>query len=161
MQPNAKLKIAIIVEKNGKIFLQKEKYLKGSDHFWNVITGSFELSDQSLEDAAKRECMEEARMDVEIEGLVGTLITKRENFYKIYFIFLAKQLDGQGLAPEAEQKTRLENIIEQRWFTGEEIMLIDDNQFVTNSVAKIIKDYVANPSIQKAGYIELPEEFPS
>jgi 8-oxo-dGTP pyrophosphatase MutT (NUDIX family) len=145
MNKKIKLKIGVIIEDdNGRIFLQKEKFSRNLVHKWNIITGSFEEKDNCMPDTAIRECKEEANLDIKLTGIFQVLTINKSGGYKIYVIFTAKPLSGHALSHQSLQEKFGESIIEQKWFTKEEIANINKSDFVTSSLAATISQYASS-----------------
>lgn len=142
MNKKVKLKIGVIIEdKEGKVFLQKEKFSANIEHKWNFITGSFEEKDGSMIRTAIRECQEEANIEVNLTGVFKILTVNKPDSYRIYVIFTAEPLSDHSISHPSLQEKFGEDIIEQKWFTKKEILAIDEKDFVTASLSSTIRQY--------------------
>lgn len=143
-----KLKIGMIIEREDKILLMKEKYLSGSGHKWNCGTGSWEESDGDIVNSPIREAREELGLDIELQGVVKVALIEKEDKIKIQFFFAARPLNNRIILPPKEEQQKLnESIIDFRWYDKKEILEMADDEFVTTTVAKVLKEYLQNPQI--------------
>src|SRR3990167_5309801 len=116
-----KLKVGAIIRQGGKILLIKERLNKNLSYGWNVCAGSWEENDGDLKNAAVREAKEEAGIEARFVG-----------FYKAIFV---------------DQEKLHEDIIECKAFMPDEILKMEDKEFISSTTAQILKDYAKNPSV--------------
>ncbi|HAO81522.1 MAG: hypothetical protein UV57_C0002G0023 [Parcubacteria group bacterium GW2011_GWD2_43_10] len=139
-----KIKVSVIVEHDGKIALIREKLLKSQNHKWNVCGGSWEPQDGSFQNTAIREAREEAGLEVEMGELYRLVLVKLDAGYALRLFFAAQAKSSNTHIASREQQGELdEDITECRWFTRSEISALDDSEFVTSTIAKVLKDYTA------------------
>jgi len=146
---NTRIKIAVVVaDKSGdKILLIKEKIKKKDRPLWNVIKGSYgDNGDESVFEAARRECWEEVSVKVELTDALGVYISKEGDRMRIQFNFIAKIIEGEPkLAPMDEQKSRDEFIQEIKWFSKEELSKISPGEFISNRSYQVVRDWLSGP----------------
>jgi len=144
---NTQIKIAVVVaDKSGdKILLIKEKIKKKDRPLWNIIKGSHgDNGDESVFEAAKRECGEEVSVKVELTDALGVYISKESDRMRIQFNFIAKIIEGEPkLAPIDEQKTRDEFIQEIKWFSKRELSKMSPEEFISNRSYQVIQDWLS------------------
>ena len=146
-----KIKIGVIIKKEDRILLIKEKYLSGSAHKWNMITGSWEETDGEIENAAIREVKEETGLDIKIEKLLQITMVQYPDKTKIQFFFIAEARNDKVCLPSKEDQEKLsESITDYKWFTKAEILQIPDNEFVTSTVAMKLKEHIQKPECMPA-----------
>lgn len=140
-----KIKIGVIItDGQDRILLLKEKIKKNSVPLWNIVTGSYGDSGQeTLIEAAMRECREEAGLEIKITDLSGCYISQTDEEVRAQFNFLARVKSGiPHLAPEDEQASRDECITELKWFTKEEVKKMKREEFISNRTYMIILDWL-------------------
>lgn len=142
-----KAKIAVVVENNAsdKILLIKEKIKKKDRPLWNVVKGSYgDKGDENIFEAARRECLEEASVKVELTNALGVYISKEGDQTRIQFNFIAKIIEGEpNVAPSSEQESRDEYIQEVKWFSREELSKMSPEEFISNRIYQIIQDWLS------------------
>jgi len=109
-----------LIEKNGEYALVQE----GKEHVrgqWNVPAGSIE-EDEGPVEAAKREALEEAGLDIEPEGLAGVFFDDSDylDATVIVIVFYTQVAGNYVLKPGDE-----EEILETGFFSREEIKDMD------------------------------------
>jgi 8-oxo-dGTP pyrophosphatase MutT (NUDIX family) len=67
---DTKLKVAVAIEKDGKLLMLREYDETRNASFWNIVKGTYDKGGETLEECAKRECREEAGLEVELTGLL-------------------------------------------------------------------------------------------
>lgn len=150
-----KLKIGVIIEKGDGILLIKEKYIRGSAHKWNMVTGGWEESDGDIMNTAIREAKEEAGLKIDIQGLFRITQVHYTEKTKLQFFYIAEaEAKNVRLPSQKDQEKLNESIIESKWFTKDEILRIPDDGFVTNTVASILKEYIQKPESMSADAIK-------
>lgn len=134
----------VVIREDEKVLLIKERLEKRTVALWNVIKGSYN-GGETIFEAAKRECKEEASLDVELTHSLGVYISEKSGKIRIQFNFLAKTKDikAAGVASIKEQTARNEAIQEVRWFTKEEIINMNPEDFVSARVFKLFQDWMA------------------
>jgi len=142
---NTQIKIGVVVKNSDKIFLIKEKIKKKDRPLWNVVKGSYgDNSDESVFEAAKRECREEVSVKVELISALGTYVSKESDRMRIQFNFIAKIIEGEPkTAPIGEQKLRDEDIQELKWFGKEELFKMSPEEFISNRSYRVVQDWLS------------------
>ena len=140
---NSKIKVAVVItDKKGRILLIKEKLEKKPSALWNVVKGTYD-GGETIFEAAKRECMEEASLKVELTHSLGVYVSEKSGELRVQFNFLAKTDNIKAtIASQNEQKMRNEDIEEVRWFTKEEIEKMDAEQFVSTRTLKLLQGFL-------------------
>lgn len=139
-----KIKIGVVVaDDNNNILLIKEKIPKNKLPLWNIIKGTYDDNgEESIIDAAKRECLEEASISVELINALGCYISKEQTKIRIQFNFLAKIISGKAMVPKIdEQFKRDESILEIKWFAKNEILKMQADKFISNRVYNLVMDW--------------------
>ena len=141
------VKIATVVEGDDreKVLLIKEKYEKRDRPYWNVIKGTFgDNGEESVFEAAVRECREEAGVEVEITGVLGAFVYHQNGKLRIQFNFVARILEGEPkIAPLEEQKFRDESIEEVKWFSRDELSKMSSDEFISPKAHQLIQTWLA------------------
>lgn len=140
-----KIKVGIIIVDNqNKILLLKEKIKKNPNPLWNIIKGSYDDTNQeTIFEAAIRECQEEACVDVILTGSSGCYIAQKKEKISAIITFTAKIIKGAPcLAKKNEQLLRDENISELKWFSIEEISKMKNKEFISNRIYIIIQNWI-------------------
>ena len=106
-----------VVEKDGKYLLVQEAQEKCRGK-WNLPAGHLDPN-ETIFDAAKREVKEECGLDVELTGICQIGNKKPENDIFVSVIFSTKVLGG-GI------KFNPDEILDAKWFTYEEILVMKD-----------------------------------
>lgn len=110
-------RVSCIISSEGKYLLHRKK----GDSFWNLIGGRVSLGESSI-DAVRREIREELGCDCVIDTLAYVSENffgfKGADFHEILMIF-------RGELKEPISKECLEQEIEVKWFSGEELEQID------------------------------------
>lgn len=148
-----KIKIGVVVcGENGKALLIKEKLGKKPVPLWNIIKGSYD-GGETIFEAAKRECLEEACLDVDLVGSLGAYISEESEKIRIQFNFLARAKNMSAkLANSEEQTSRNEAIEEVCWFTKEEISKMNPNDFVSSRAYELIRDWMVKKEFPIESY---------
>ena len=140
------LKVAVLIEKNGKLLLIRERLHPDHPYAWNMVKGSFEPEkDADFVSSARRECWEEARARVNITKLLNVLsVYQRER--KRYFIlvnFVARLVgDRFGVPPRSMQKKQREDIVEVRLFSKSELRKMKRSEFISNRAYFTIREWL-------------------
>ena len=139
-----KIKIAVVIARDdGKVLLIKEQLSENPLPLWNTIKGTHERG-ETIFTTARRECREEVGLDVELIACLGVYFSQEEDKTRIQFNFLARVENQDAvLAGHNEQSSRGESIIEARWFTKEEIAIIDPSEFISARTYELLKDWIA------------------
>lgn len=141
-----KSKIAVVLVDTGRLLLIKEWSNKKKGYYWNLIKGTYgDHEGETLEICAKREALEEAGVNIEIDCLISCYLAMG-NDVGIQFNFLAhpKDKNAVSIVDKEEQKLRGEDITELKWFTKEELSKMDKDQFINNRISMVINDYLKN-----------------
>lgn len=142
---NIKIKIGVVViDGKNNILLIKEKIPKNKLPFWNIIKGTYgDNGEESIIDAAKRECLEEASISVELINAFGCYIAKKEKEIRVQFNFLAKISSGNVAVPQIDdQLKRKESILEVKWFAKNEILKMQADKFISNRTYNLVMDWI-------------------
>lgn len=141
---DTKAKVGIIItDKDGRVLLIKEKLEKKPIALWNIIKGSYD-GDETIFEAAKRECLEETCLNVELIHSLGVYVSEESGKIRIQFNFLAKTDNNNAeIASKEEQRPRNEAIEEVRWFTKEEIGKMNSGEFVSTRSFELLQDWIS------------------
>lgn len=139
-----KAKVGIVVTREDEeVLLIKERIERKPASLWNIIKGSYN-GGETIFEAAKRECKEEASLDVELTHSLGVYISEKSGRIRIQFNFLARTNDVEvKIASIEEQISRNEAIQEVRWFTKEEIANMNPEDFVSTRAFELLRDWMA------------------
>jgi len=146
---SVKIKIGvIIVNKKDEILLIKEKLEDKPVSLWNIIKGTYgDNGNETIFEAAIRECQEEAGAKVNLTNLLGCYIAQRPDKIRIQFNFLAKIIEGKPtLADKKEQELRDEDISALKWFNKEDLMKISPDKFISNRTYVAVRDWIKKES---------------
>lgn len=149
MSTNTKIKIGVIItNKENKILLIKEKLEDKPIPLWNIIKGTYgDNGEETIFEAAIRECQEEAGVKVNLTNLLGCYIAQRPGKTRIQFNFLAEIIEGEpSLANKKEQKSRDEDISELRWFSKEDITKMNPDEFISKRTYTAVRDWIEGKS---------------
>jgi ADP-ribose pyrophosphatase YjhB (NUDIX family) len=140
---DTKIKIGVvIISDDGKVLLIKEKLSKSEPALWNIIKGSHEAG-ETTEDGALRECLEEVGLTAKLVASLGVYVSQKAEKIRIQFNFLAHAMNTQTtLAVNAEQESRGEAILEAKWFTKEEILSMNPNEFMSARTRELLNDWM-------------------
>lgn len=142
---SAKVKIGVLIVSNeNKLLLIKEKIKKNPEPRWNIIKGSYgDNGDETIFEAAKRECNEEISIEAELVKSLGCYIAKKDEDIRVQFNFLANIISGEPKIPEKEQQDSLdENITEFKWFTKDELRELSKDEFISNRIYEMVHDWI-------------------
>ena len=144
--PQAILKIAVLIEEDGKLLLIRERVPNGSAYGWNTVKGTFEADrDRDFVSAAKREAWEEARAKVAIDELLHVLYTYRRGgtYAFVQFNFIGK-LKGQfGVPPKKMQRKHGEDIVDVRLFARAELKKMERKDFLNERAYFAVREWLA------------------
>lgn len=149
MSINTKIKIGVIItNKENEILLIKEKLEDKPTPLWNIIKGTYgDNGEETIFEAAIRECQEEASVKVNLTNLLGCYITKKPGKTRIQFNFLAKIIEGEpSLADKKEQKSRDEDISELKWFNKENLIKMNLDEFISKRAYTAVRNWVEGKS---------------
>lgn len=138
-----KIKVGVIIVKQNKILLIKEKIKSVEKHKWNIIKGTLEdLIQEDVFEAAIRECKEEASVDVKLINLLGVFISRNNQKIRIQFNFTAEIINNSPAVPDKKnQKLRNEDIIEVKWFSKNQLEKMQKNEFLTKEAYSTIQNW--------------------
>ena len=152
MDTRAKVGV-VIANSQGSILLLKEKVKKKNMPLWNIVKGSYgDNGDEDIFETAKRECMEEVCLNVELTNALGAYISKDGDKIRIQFNFSATT-DSEPKLPESEEQAeRDECISEIKWFTKDEILNMNPDEFMSNRIFELLKDYISGKKFPLEAY---------
>lgn len=141
---NATIKVGtVVIDKESRILLIKEKIKKNPVPLWNIIKGTYN-GEETIFEAAKRECKEEVSLDVELISSLGVNISEAPDKMRIQFNFLARTKNAAAkTAPKEEQEIRDEMIEEVRWFCKDEIMKMNPEEFISKRTFNLLHSYLS------------------
>lgn len=142
-----KIKVSvIIIDNNQRVLLLKEKVEKNDRPLWNIVKGTYgDQGNESIFEAAIRECREEAGVEVELEKTTGCYIIRKDDDLKLHFNFVGKISQGiPHIADANEQLVRNEDITEIKWFTPAEIRQMNQDDFISKKIFLMIRDWLDN-----------------
>lgn len=157
------LKVSVIIEHDGKLLFIKEKFKTGTKPGWNLCGGGWEETDKDITATAVREAREESGLSVSVIGLYKVALVKftKDHILRFFFVCRSENTDVK-LLPKEEQVKLDEDIIGFQWFSPEEIAVLPDNEFVSTTVANIIKAYTKKPEhspAEQVVYFESETKF--
>ncbi len=128
--------VAAIIKRNDHYLLVKERASSG-DIVFNQPAGHVELK-ESLPDAVIREVKEETGIDFTPTGLIGTYLLSPAANGKTYlrFCFVGNVPDNQQPSPQDPE------ILENCWFTLDEIAAMDRKELRSALVLQCLTDYL-------------------
>jgi len=128
--------VAAIIKRNDHYLLVKERASSG-DIVFNQPAGHVELN-ESLPDAIIREVKEETGLDFTPTGIVGTYLLSPAANGKTYlrFCFVGEVPEGQSPSPQDPE------ILENCWFSLEEIVATDRNKLRSALVLQCLTDFL-------------------
>lgn len=147
------IKVGVVVMgKDGRVLLIKEKLQKKPVALWNIIKGTYDGS-ETIFDAAKRECREEASIDVDLVSTLGAYVSEESGRMRVQFNFLGLIHDSNAaVADQQDQISRGEAIEEVRWFTKEEIAKMHPDEFVSARACELLADWAAGKAFPLESY---------
>lgn len=137
----AHVTVATVIENNGK-FLIVEEYNSRGKAVFNQPAGHLEAN-ESLIDAARRECLEETGWDVNIEGFIGIALYTAPSNGITY-----QRNTFTGSAIKHHSQTPLDDgIIGAHWLSLEDIKdLHQQGRLRSHLVLTTIEQYLQQPS---------------
>lgn len=141
---NTKVKVGVVVvDEDGKILLIKEKLKKNPKALWNIIKGTY-AGGETIFETAKRECEEEASVDVELVNSLGVFVSEKNEEIRIQLNFLAKAHNTDiKIASKKDQQILEENIKEAQWFTRDDVLKMDSAQFVSKRSFSLVQTWLS------------------
>lgn len=140
-----KLKVsAVVINDDGKILMIKEKVEKNIRPLWNIIKGTYgDVANETIFEAIKRECQEEASIEIEIISTTGCYITNKNNEINLQINFVAKCVKGEPAVAHLEKQfLRGECISEIKWFTKEDILSLGKREFISEKIYTVVHDFL-------------------
>lgn len=138
MNYDTKIKVVVVIRKDNKILLIKEKIKKFSGPKWNIIRGSYDKEGESIMETAIREAFEESNVSIKLTNYLGTFTQRSNNKFRVYYAFNAETLDDPAIPEEEVQKQNDEFISEVRWFFEEEILSISIEEMIDPIIYDIL-----------------------
>jgi|AntAceMinimDraft_9_1070365.scaffolds.fasta_scaffold120873_2 ADP-ribose pyrophosphatase YjhB (NUDIX family) len=141
-----KIKIGVLVEKNNKLLLIKELNSSNGKYYWNIIKGTFESTrDKDFFKTAKRECKEEAGIEIKLIRLINVIYLNKKYRRVIQFNFIALIKKGiPRLLSKKQHKIKNEDIIEIKFFTKNEIKKIKKSEFIDIRAFLTVRDWLGD-----------------
>ena len=147
MSLEIKIKVGVLVQKKNKLLLIKELDASRKQHYWNIIKGTFEPArDKNLFAAARRECLEEVGIKVNLKGMLNVFYLKKRGYALFQFNFLGEAKNDPKLASKREQKERGEDIAEFRWFSRKNISKLKKAEFMNSRTFVTVKGWTSKKS---------------
>ncbi len=141
-----RLKVAVLVEKSGKLLLIRERLHRDWPYRWNMVKGSFEPEkDRDFVSAARRECSEEACARVNITKLQNVLYLYRRETNKAFvqFNFVGKLVGSRfGVPSRSIQKKHSEDIVDVRLFNKSELRAMKKSEFIGERAYSTIHEWL-------------------
>lgn len=142
----------VIINQEGSALLIRERLEKKPVALWNIIKGSYD-GNETIFEAAKRECKEEASLEIELIRSLGVYVSEEPGKVRVQFNFLAEAHNKTAnVASQKEQESRGESIEEVRWFTRDEIMNMSAEDFVSLRTYELLRDWVSGRSFPLESY---------
>ena len=122
----------------------KEKVKKNDRPLWNIVKGTYgDNGDETILDAARRECMEEASVAIDLVGATGCYATGKPDDLKIQFNFIGRISNGEPkLASKEDQESRGEDIREIKWFGKDQLSQMPKGDFISEKVFIMVLDWL-------------------
>lgn len=155
---NTKLKVGIIIENedSSKILLIKEKLQKKEKPLWNLIKGSYEKADSSLLETAKRECLEEIGVKINLNYILAIYFSQKADKNRIQITFIATIKEGKPtLSSNKKQKELKECILEFKWFDKKQICSLKEAFFVNKRAFLMTNDWSNGQRFPLESYQEI------
>ncbi len=151
------IKIAAVITQDDKVLLIKERNTIDNKYYWNLITGTFDISeDKGLLGTVIRECREEANTEVEIRNLINIVYYRKEDKIRLQFGFLCEANAGKSFLSNAkEQAARDEDITEIRPFSRDELLEIRREDFMSNRAYATLSDFLQGKAIDTSAIREI------
>lgn len=139
------IKIGVLIQKNNRLLLIKERHNLNEAHHWNIIKGTFDPEiDSDILKTAQRESKEEAGAYIRINHLLNIFFLKRKDKLTVQLNFIASLTKGNPkIADKKNQKQRAEDIIESRFFTKKELERMKREEFINSRAYFAIKDWIS------------------
>lgn len=122
----------------------KEKTEKHDRPLWNIVKGTFgDHGDENIFEAAIRECREEAGVEVKLEKTTGCYIIRQDDELKLQYNFIGQITKGvPHTANTKEQAERNEDISEIRWFTRDDVIKLNEKEFISKKIFLMVRDWL-------------------
>lgn len=142
-----KIKIGVlIINEDNELLLIKEKIRKNNKPLWNIIKGTYD-GKEDIFLAAAREAKEEACVNVELISLLGFYIFQEDETARVQINFLARINSGIPDIPSLqEQHKHDENISEIKFFRKDELLNMNEDEFISPLIFKSIKNWIEDKS---------------
>ncbi len=139
----AQIKVGVLViNKEGRVLLIKEKHSGMSRAKWNIIKGTHEDNEETVLETAIRECKEEASVEVRLTHALGVYFYGDKEPH-IQFNFLAVVKNDKAAVPNRyHQKLRDEDITEVRWFKKEELARLKEADYVSKIAYGVVQGWL-------------------
>ncbi len=139
-----KIKVGVVVtSKNHRVLLIKEKLSRKPTPLWNIVKGTYD-GGETICETAKRECREEANIDVNLVHLISTHILETDRKIRVQFNFLAKaQSMDTFVSPQKKQKQLNEQIEKTQWFTQTEIKQMRPAEFASERAYRALHEWMS------------------
>lgn len=162
----AKVKL-FVTNDNNQLLLIREVRPRYVGTRWNIISGTVELGDETITEAAEREAREEAGVSIQpaIVGLyaVRHAVTTPDEIpgkrLSLDFIVHGQTNDKPRLAPGSEQASRNEHILDARWHTQGEVSRLTSDEVAGEFVAHLLHNFYAELQDPPAFYTRTFDEF--
>jgi 8-oxo-dGTP pyrophosphatase MutT (NUDIX family) len=133
---DTKIKVAVAIEKDGKLLMLREYDETRNASFWNIVKGTYDKGGETLMECAKRECREEAGLEVELTGLLH-VTTRYEKKTRVQFNFVGTPVG------EVEKKPDADEVFEEiRWMDKTDLEAIPSEHFMNKRTEAAVKQWL-------------------
>ncbi len=143
------LKVAALIKnKEHHTLLIKEQYTEDQGYKWNLVKGTYDNSNETIEECVIREIREE----VGLTTIANVVLSKVYHYGKpenpkILFVFTAEYTGAEEAT--TDNKNDDEIISETKWFSSEELMQITKEECIAEYVYNSINSSKEDVTIER------------
>jgi 8-oxo-dGTP pyrophosphatase MutT (NUDIX family) len=135
-----------MLEKDGKFLLVREASGTDKDK-WNHPAGWLDPGEHPVE-AAKREVLEESGYEIEPTHLLGIYsLVRKDSESKVGVLPHGVKLIFKGKILNETPYALTDEITETKWFSPEEIYVMDGNTLRDEDIKQMVRDYLAGKEL--------------
>ena len=127
---------AIVTNSKNELLLIREQYRKEDGFKWNLVKGTLDNPQETIDQCVIREIREETGLETSDPVLRGIFQYGDEESLRMLFIFSANTGGSDNLSAEGQLND--ENIIDLKWFDADDLAQMTPDDYIAPYVGEAI-----------------------